>query len=88
MATDVAEIEAVDVDRYLSPEVWVNPARLGGEPCFAGTRVPVRALFDHLKAGDGFDAFLDGYEGVTRDQVVAVLSLAEHDLRAADRGTS
>ena len=56
-----------DHDRYLLPEVWVNPNRMGGVACFAGTRVPVTTLFDHLRAGDGYGEFLDGYEGVTRE---------------------
>ncbi len=77
MIADVArEPSKVDVDHYLSPDVWVNPCRMGGEPCFARTRVPIRTLFDHLRAGDGYGAFLDGYEGVTREQVVAVIDLA------------
>jgi hypothetical protein len=29
-----------------------DPTRLGGEPVFRGTRVPVKSLFDHLSAGD------------------------------------
>jgi uncharacterized protein (DUF433 family) len=56
--------------------VWVNPQRLGGVPCFAGTRVPVRTLFDHLEAGDPLDDFLEGFPGVTREQAVALLELA------------
>ena len=34
-----------------SPLVTVSPDWLGGEPCFTGRRVPVKALFDYLKAG-------------------------------------
>ena len=32
---------------------------LGGEPVFKGTRVPVKSLFNHLKAGDSIEVFLD-----------------------------
>ena len=56
--------------------VWVNPQRLSGVPCFAGTRVPVRTLFDHLEAGDPLDDFLEGFPGVTREQAVALLEVA------------
>jgi uncharacterized protein (DUF433 family) len=56
--------------------VWVNPQRLSGAPCFAGTRVPVRTLFDHLEAGDSLNDFLEGFPGVTREQAVALLELA------------
>ena len=53
-----------------------DPARLGGEPVFRGTRVPVKSLFDHLSAGDSLETFLDDFPGVTREQVRAVLDVA------------
>jgi uncharacterized protein (DUF433 family) len=31
--------------------VWIDPDRMSGAPCFAGTRVPVQMLLDHLKMG-------------------------------------
>jgi uncharacterized protein (DUF433 family) len=60
--------------------VWINPARVSGTPCFYGTRVPLKNLFDSLAAGETLDEFLDGFEGVTHEQVMAVLSLAGDDL--------
>jgi uncharacterized protein (DUF433 family) len=53
--------------------ITADPAVLGGEPVFAGTRVPVRSLFDHLEGGDSIDDFLEGFPAVKRDQVIAVL---------------
>ena len=53
-----------------------DPDILGGTPVFVGTRVPVRSLFDHLAAGDSIDDFLDGFPGVRREQVIAVLEEA------------
>ena len=38
-----------------------DPESLGGTPVFAGTRVPVKSLYDHLEAGDGLDEFLDSF---------------------------
>jgi hypothetical protein len=32
--------------------VWINPDRVSGAPCFYGTRVPIKALFDCLGAGN------------------------------------
>jgi uncharacterized protein (DUF433 family) len=64
----------------LAAYIWVNPARMHGEPCFKATRVPVQALFDHLRAGDGFDKFLEGYEGVTAEQAAAVIDMAARGL--------
>ena len=60
--------------------IWINRARVSGEPCFYGTRVPVRNLFDSLAAGESVEEFLDGFPGVTPEQVHAVMSLAADDL--------
>jgi uncharacterized protein (DUF433 family) len=59
---------------------WVNRERMSGAPCFAGTRVPVKSLFDHLEGGDTMDEFLDGFPGVTRQQAIAVLELSQSQL--------
>lgn len=52
---------------------------------FAGTRVPVRILFDHLVVGDPLDAFLEAHPSVSIAQVVAVLTLARDEVLAALR---
>ena len=48
----------------------------GGVPVFAGTRVPLKNLFDSLEAGDGLDQFLEDYPSVTRELAVAALEIA------------
>jgi uncharacterized protein (DUF433 family) len=58
------------------PLITANPERLGGTPCFAGTRVPVKNLFDYLEAGDPLSEFLVDFPNVTREHAVAVLELA------------
>ncbi len=60
--------------------VWINPARVSGAPCFFGTRVPIKTLFDVLAAGDTLEQFLDDFEGVDREQAVGVMELASCDL--------
>lgn len=60
--------------------IWINPNRVSGAPCFYGTRVPIKNLFDSLAAGETLDEFLDGFEGVSREQALAVLDLAGNDL--------
>ena len=60
--------------------IWINPERVSGTPCFYGTRVPIQNLFDSLASGESLDDFLDGFEGVTREQAMAVLQLAREDL--------
>ena len=63
-------------EHRLAQCVESDPARMGGEPIFRGTRVPVKSLFDHLSAGDSLETFLDDFPGVTRDQVQTVVELA------------
>jgi uncharacterized protein (DUF433 family) len=60
--------------------VRVDPEIMSGTPCFAGTRVPVRTLFDVLEKGHTLDDFLTGFPTVTREQALAVLGLAKDKL--------
>ena len=57
--------------------VNVNKNIQGGTPCFAGTRVPVSSLFDHLEGGYTIDYFLSQFPSVRREQVVALLEAAK-----------
>ena len=42
--------------------VWVDPERTSGAPCFRGSRVPVRQLFDWLADGVPLEEFLDDFQ--------------------------
>lgn len=53
--------------------VRIDPEVMSGVPCFAGTRVPFRTLFDHLVAGDSLEVFLDDFPSVSRAQAVAAI---------------
>lgn len=66
----------------MKPPVSVNPKIMHGSPCFAGTRVMVQSLFDHLEAGDSIDEFLEQFPTVSRAQVAELL---EHLRRRADQ---
>jgi uncharacterized protein (DUF433 family) len=58
------------------PLVTSDPDRMGGAPVFAGTRIPVRLLFEFLEDGAPLDEFLTSYPDVTREHAVAVLRTA------------
>ena len=62
--------------RSLTGLVSQDPEIMSGTPVFAGTRVPVQSLWDHLEAGDSLDKFLDSFPSVSREQARAVLELA------------
>jgi uncharacterized protein (DUF433 family) len=66
--------------RPLCDVVWVDPGRVSGAPCFAGTRVPLQCLFDHIEGGDTLEQFLEAFPGVTRAQAVAVLEQSRREL--------
>jgi uncharacterized protein (DUF433 family) len=63
-------------DRLPDPLITVSPDWLGGEPCFTGRRVAVKALFDYLKAGHTLEDFLEDFPSVSRAHAVAVLEAA------------
>jgi uncharacterized protein (DUF433 family) len=60
----------------IDPKVVRDPEIMGGAAVFAGTRVPVRILFEHLEAGDSLDVFLADFPTVSRELAIAVLEEA------------
>lgn len=56
--------------------VEINPDKLSGAPVFAGTRVPIKNLFDYLEGGETLEDFLEGFPPVTREPAIAVLDTA------------
>ena len=62
-----------------------NPNVMSGALVFAGTRVPVEILIQHLTVGDSLNKFLDDFPTVSREQAVAYLkmTLEVADARAA-----
>ena len=54
-----------------------NKDIFGGTPVFKGTRVPVKALWDYLKAGDTVEDFLGNFPFVEREQAIALIERAQ-----------
>ena len=67
----------------MSSVVTQHPDILGGEPVFAGTRVPAKSLFDHLEAGDSIEQFLEGFPSVKREPLIALLEDSKAHVLAA-----
>src|SRR5271170_2172699 len=74
------EGDLIQMGHALFGIIWINPGRMSGAPCFSGTRVPLKNLFDYLEGGEPLDEFLDAFPGVTREQAVAVLELSQSKL--------
>lgn len=64
--------------------VTINPKIMHGTPCFAGTRVAVQTLFDHLESDYSLDEFLEQFPTVRREQVVALLEQLKHCAETPD----
>src|SRR5579884_1111508 len=74
-----APVSAIAVSGYnwsMPQAIRIDPEIQGGTPCFAGTRVPVKSLFDYLARGRSLDYFLQQFPSVTREQVAEVLQYA------------
>ena len=56
-----------------------QPDKVSGAWVFRGTRVPVSALFENLRAGASTEEFLDWFEGVDARHVQVVL---DHELKS------
>lgn len=67
---------------HINELVSSDPDILSGQPVFAGTRVPVETLFDHLEAGVPLDEFLDDFPTVSKEQAIALLAVANKMLTA------
>ncbi len=59
----------------ISEIITISPNIQSGEPVFTDTRVPVKNLFDYLKAGDTLEEFLHDFPSVKRSQVIELLKL-------------
>ena len=63
--------------------ISIDPAIMGGTPCFRGTRVPVSVLFENLADGLSLDEFLADLPGVRREQAVELLELVKQPYLSA-----
>jgi len=62
------------------PAVESVPDKLGGAWVFRGTRMPVSVVFENLEDGLSIDELLGLYDGLTFEQVRAVLDFAARSL--------
>jgi len=60
--------------------VSIDPEVMSGALCFAGTRVPVKNLFDYIEGSSTLEEFLEDFPSVSRKRAVAVLEAARSGL--------
>ncbi len=59
-----------------------DPEIMSGALCFAGTRVPVKNLFDYLGGSSSLEEFLEDFPSVSRERAEAVPVAARESLAA------
>jgi uncharacterized protein (DUF433 family) len=60
----------------MSPRISADPNVCGGDPCIAGTRIPVHVIMSHLAAGDSVEAILNEFPRIERADIEACLEYA------------
>jgi uncharacterized protein (DUF433 family) len=53
--------------------ITISPNIQSGEPVFTNTRVPIKNLFDYLKAGHSLHDFLEDFPSVKKDHAIQVI---------------
>ena len=57
------------------------PGKVSGAWVFRGTRIPVAAVFENLEDGQTIEDLVRMFDGLTREQVRAVLDFAAQSLQ-------
>src|SRR4029077_3978563 len=68
------------LDWSRGPDVESVPGKVSGAWVFKNTRMPVSVVFENLEDGLTIDELIALYDGLTREQVQAVLDFAARSL--------
>lgn len=58
--------------------ITISPNIQSGEPVFTNTRVPVKNLFDYLKAGHTLNDFLEDFPSVKKEHAIQLIEYFEN----------
>jgi uncharacterized protein (DUF433 family) len=71
------KLNSIKMGLKITSIISIDPETLGGTPVFRGTRVPIKALFDHLRRSS-LEEFFMAYPHITKemvDELFAAVSL-------------
>ena len=60
--------------------IELNPRICNGKPVIKGTRIPISVILELIAEGKSWQAILDGYPELTRDDIYAALHYAKVSL--------
>lgn len=72
----LTENQVIELEVRLLPPVTRSPRIMGGQPCIAGTRMPIDWVFQFLEHGYSLEQFLEFYPQYTREQVEKAVQYA------------
>ena len=58
-------------------QMSIDPPVMSCAAVFAGTRIPIKNLFDYIKGEDDLTEFLDDFPSVTKDAALCFLEMAQ-----------
>lgn len=62
----------------LNLRIVSDPDICGGEPCVAGTRIPVWVVLSHLAAAEDIETVLRNFPRLTKEDILACLEYASY----------
>ena len=62
----------------LSHRIVSDPEICGGEPCVAGTGIPVWVILSHLASGEDIETILRNFPNLSREDILACLEYASY----------
>lgn len=62
----------------LSTRIVSDTNICGGEPCLAGTRIPVWVVLSHLAAGEDIETIVRNFPRLTKEDIQACLEYASY----------
>lgn len=75
-------------DTNQTTQIESNPDILGGLPCIAGTRIPVRAIWSFYEAGYNTEEIIREYPTLTPQQVAAAISYMRGSVQKTTDGAA
>ena len=60
--------------------IELNPRICNGKPVIKGTRIPISVILELIAEGKSWQAILDGYPELTRENIYATLDYAKVSL--------
>lgn len=67
-----------EIGKKMIHRIVSDPNICGGEPCVAGTRIPVWVILSHLAAGEDTETILRNFPSLSKEDIQACLEYASY----------